>query len=1314
MKLDGTFSPHQLKQAVNTDEVRSSDAKNVQKKNSPPLSGGGSGTMAPQSGHSTSSAGVSAVDEALSLVRDSSERDLIAIRSKGAEGLRPGEEVQGRLKRQQMQDGRLVTQLQTTDGREINLKPQDVSGVRTGGRVTLYADAKGRLNIDAAKTDAVSSFVGQITQKKGVLYAVSTDPKAPFSELKLRDKDRALIGQTALIHVQDGMKSTRSGQVREVIPEHQVWKKAFTELAIRNGVEATMSSEVQKDVERIQTKFDPESIEGYEDLTSKDFFSVDNPYSLDYDQAMAIEPTPGKKDSLDVYYAIADLSYFLQLAGEDSAVTRRAESVQTTTYLPGFDFPVLPREISEGLCSLNEGEKRPAFVIKFSVDAKGNVSNPEFIDGVIQNRKNGSYPEAQAHINGERVSDPAYARGIDNLKTVGERLLGQADKRGMFKSAEGERWATIDKDSGELKTEKRGQLWIEEANAQISISANRMVGEFLAEHNAPGFHRVHNDPEPRKLAKIQEVVRRLGVEWGSHETPQDVMSRIDTQTPMGRAVRRLLLRVMPRAFVSDVPGSHHGVKLNHYAQSTAPMRRTRDAMNHESVRAIRDGKDPSIPGHLELVDNAQAAEIRERTIDREVRSHLSAEMLSKHVGQKLEGQVVDVSMFGVELYFPEIDTSHTIPLKDFKGGPFNLVGGRMSAVSSDKSIRMNRGETVEVRPLSVDSLKNDVKMEVTRSSKTDRVSENQKAFSGSLNEVRGDGFQSPMVGRKVTVKGVVSAVNSIGFFIQTPGTSGAEAGGLLVRRRGADVRPGDLVTVDAKVNERRNRDSPEDRSIVELVRAKVKVTGHDETAIPPPAQMGGSDGLVLPKDRKAAIDMWRSLLGQRVEVGSSTAVSASNQFGDLVVVPDDWTPDSALRTSEGGLVMPDGEWNHQSVGLKFRPHVGKSPDVVVGANLPSATGVVTYRSGSFQLELTDIPEVTNPPPRPRPVTKLVGGPGQVTIAGVNALNMHPGEINRAKMLGERIVKNLQNPDIIALQEIQDNDGPTASDITDASETYQMLIDEIKNAGGPEYAWFDIPPENNKDGGQPGGNIRNGYLYRKDRVQVREDSVERIGEGERAFDRTRKSLAAVFEFEGKELMVVNNHLSSRRGSSPWTTAKDELTVGKAAEREAQAKIVREFIDSEAVEHPDRDVLIIGDMNDGNASPTVDALTEGPFTDLTMKVPDDKRFDYNYRGTLGVLQPVVGNEGLNARTEIEILHDAVFNGIESSDHDPVIVRIQMGEAEKGKAKKGEAKKTDPKTGLKPGGDGQSSVVTRSSSSPKKPTPTLRLNDPALRRG
>ncbi|MEO1337253.1 MAG: Maf family protein, partial [Myxococcota bacterium] len=484
-------------------------------------------------------------------------------------------------------------------------------------------------------------------------------------------------------------------------------------------------------------------------------------------------------------------------------------------------------------------------------------------------------------------------------------------------------------------------------------------------------------------------------------------------------------------------------------QSTAPMRRTRDGQNHEWVRDVRDGRKPDTRHRHDILDRSSAADTRDRKLNREVRTRLAAEALSKHAGQKLKAEIVDLSPWSINLHFPDLGVEFQASAASLGLDRLKLVAQGTAAKAGD--VRFDRGQTIEAKIVDADPHAGEVRFQFEgHIGKAQRAAAKRSGpiATHELAQVRGDGFESPLVGQTIKTRGVVSAVNRIGLFIQPEQSpAGAVTGGLLVRARNISaIKPGDVVEVEGRVHEQRNKNAQYDRTVVELAQGKAKVVGQQEA--PKPVVLGEGKIPEIPADRKEAIEYWRQLLGQKVRVPTGIAVSPSNPFGDLAVVPEGWTPENAVRTPQGGVVMPDGQWNHQVVGMKVRAHAGKAPPVTVGDKIGPAEGVVIYRSGSFQVELTDIPKVTAGPPRDTPITRLRGEPGKVTVAGVNALNMHPGESERAEALAERIVKNMQSPDVIALQEIQDNDGPTKSDVTDADETYAMLIQQIKDAGGP--------------------------------------------------------------------------------------------------------------------------------------------------------------------------------------------------------------------------------------------------------------------------
>ncbi|MFO0724739.1 MAG: RNB domain-containing ribonuclease [Myxococcota bacterium] len=1142
---------------------------------------------------------------------------------------------------------------------KFRLSPADLEGVPEGAVVQLrkFSSEKGqRLELMTKDVETVQSFVGKVEQRGKTLVAVSLDPLAPMRSVPLPGAKASLIGKTVLAHVESPLSEKRFGLVEEVLPSSEAWRTVFLDLAARRGVAATFSPEEKADAAKIAKLFDPEHITGYQDLTDKAFFAVDNPTSKDFDQAMHLEPSASHPGATDVYYAIADVSYFLKLLGPDSALARRAARMQTTTYLPGLDAPVLPRSLSEDLISLVAGQKRPAFVIKYTVGQDGAVIGaPSFIDAVVKNKSNTNYPAVQKYFDAQAAApEPGLAGGLDLLKKVGQALIDDAKKRGMMTHGEGERWATIDEKTGQLKLEHRGSLWVEDANAQISITANHLIGKYLIEHGAPAFHRVHAEPEASRVELAAQAIKALGYTWPAGKSAQDLLGTVDTSTGKGRAARRILLRVLPRAVVSAEPSAHAGLKLAEYVQSTAPMRRERDRRNHEFVRAVRDHHSLSPVGMEGIVLAANRAQDRAAALDRLVRDRLTAQALTPYLHKALSAQLIAAAPHGLSVYLPEADTEAFIPMRQAPAGL--KLGKDGLGIIGPSGQTVGLGEAVDVVVRAADAKQGLIDLDlrlksVAGSSLAHKLGPATKV--SGLSEVRGDGFTSKLVGAEILTEGVVTAVNAIGFYLEAPGAEG----GVLVRTRGAGVVPGDLVRVRGTVREARGQEALYDRSVVEISnRPDVEILGSG-ASLPQAAVIGEGGLLPPPKDRQGATDYWRKLLGKRVIIGAGTAISPSNRFNDLVIVPDGWKIEGHTRTKQGGVIQIEGAENFTKVGIKARENVGGLPSVSVGDRVEGLEGVVTYRSGDFQIELTQAAKVT-PAPKPElSPCSLVGTENQVTMASMNMLNMHPGEGQRAKRLAERIVFDLSSPDIIAVQEIQDNDGPTVSSVVDASQTANLIIEKILAAGGPTYAYADLPPQAGMDGGQAGANIRTGYFYRPDRVSLEQGSLQKIGATSPAFESTRKSLVARFNFKGHSIIAVNNHLTSRRGSAPWTADQEELVVGGAEKRLLQGQEIAAAIAQLRKQNPKSDFLVVGDYNDFPSSGPVTTIAKNGMSNLSLLVPAEDRYDYNYRGTLQSLTSVIGNQSLidEGRIEIEYLHHNSLHPIDDSDHDHVVMRI-----------------------------------------------------------
>ncbi|WP_444684939.1 chitobiase/beta-hexosaminidase C-terminal domain-containing protein [Alkalicoccus luteus] len=568
-------------------------------------------------------------------------------------------------------------------------------------------------------------------------------------------------------------------------------------------------------------------------------------------------------------------------------------------------------------------------------------------------------------------------------------------------------------------------------------------------------------------------------------------------------------------------------------------------------------------------------------------------------------------------------------------------------------------------------------------------------------DIQGASHISPYVDQSVRgVEGIVTHTQNNGFYFQSAESDGDvnTSEGVFVFRSNHGTAVGDLVAVDGTVVEWEENgfDGNDDLTTTQITGSAINVisSGND---VPDPIVIGVDREIpdVLTADPESydiydpatfdaeanALDFYESLEGMLVEIPGQVTVTGPQKYDELTVISEEWGIEN--RTDSGGVYIEetafDAELNTEIMFVNApRGTVAKTGDYFE----ESITGVIGYNFGNFKLEpVNGLPELMDGGNERRDETTIAFDDDQLTVATYNVENYYPGvPREKTERLANSMANELNAPDIITLVEVMDNDGATDSGNTDASESYQRLIDEIRNQGGPQYAWTDVAPVDGMDGGIPGGNIRVGHIYRTDRVQLADDSVADPEEAVQiaedgslshgtgfidpdndAFRSSRKPVISEFIFKGEPVYVIGNHWNSKRGDlAPFGMIQPPVQ-GSREQRLEIANVIGDFVAelNEKAEEPN--VVVLGDFNDFPWSPPVEALVDqGGLYNAIYELPRSEQYTYNYNGSSQSLDSILVSDHLQDGMDVDAMAiNSEFMEVHgrASDHDPIMVQLTI---------------------------------------------------------
>jgi predicted extracellular nuclease len=568
-----------------------------------------------------------------------------------------------------------------------------------------------------------------------------------------------------------------------------------------------------------------------------------------------------------------------------------------------------------------------------------------------------------------------------------------------------------------------------------------------------------------------------------------------------------------------------------------------------------------------------------------------------------------------------------------------------------------------------------------------------------IHEIQGAAHISPLAGQAASdVFGIVTALVSNGFFYEDPSADGdpATSEGLFVFTGSAPPAAiGDAVEVDGFVTEFRPGGAASTNLTQTELTSPVVTVLSSGNALPGPGVIGKGGrvppGEIIDNDSTGdaevsgifdpaedGLDFYESFESMRVQVNKARVVGPTNSFGEIPVVGDSGER-ASIQTTRGGLVIRPDDFNPERIHLDDRFMLGALPLLDVGDRfkLP-VVGILDYSFGNFKLDVSE-PVVTVSGGLARESARAASGE-ELAVATFNVENLDPGD-GPAKFaeLAELIVNNMKAPDIVALEEIQDNNGPVNDGTVDASVTLDLLVGAISAAGGPAYSYRQINPVNGQEGGEPGGNIRVGFIFRTDRGLSFVDrpggnattptgvvagpggaeltlSPGRVDPTNPAFVSSRKPLAGEFRWRGRTVIAIANHFSSKGGDDPLFGRFQPPTRSSEVARHQQAQVVNGFVDSILAVDSRAQVVVLGDFNDFEFSDTLSILQGGVLENLVLTLKKPERYTYVFEGNSQVLDHILASHKLfRGLRAYDVVHVNSEFADQASDHEPQVARF-----------------------------------------------------------
>jgi ribonuclease R len=587
------------------------------------------------------------------------------------------------------------------------LGPWEMSKVFHGDRVMARetgTDRRGRREgaVVEVLERAHTRVVGRLLEEHGVAYVVPEDRRLTHDILVPPEaRMSARGGQVVVAEIieQPDRHVKPVGRVVEVLggyadPGMEV------EIALRkHELPHVFAPAAEAQAKKFPSTVRKSDWKAHEDITHLPLVTIDGETAKDFDDAVYAEK---EGRGYRLWVAIADVSHYVK---HGDALDQEARSRGNSVYFPRRVIPMLPEELSNGLCSLNPNVDRLCLTCEMAIGPRGDIKDYRFYPAVMHSKARLTYTEVAAILaapKGEAArARKALVPHLQDLEELFRKLVGARERRGAIDFESMETRMEFD-DAGKITAIHPVQR--NDAHRLIEecmLAANVCASDFLQSHDHPALYRVHEGPTPEKLQALQEFLREFGLHLSGGDTPHakdyaKLLEKIRGR-PDYPLLQTVLLRSLRQATYSPKNVGHFGLAYEAYTHFTSPIRRYPDLLVHRAIKAVLAGEVYAPGDWAALGQHSSETERRADEATRDVEAWLKAYYMRDRIGERFVGTISGVTGFGVFVALDEVHVEGLVHISELGSDYYHFDAARHLLMGERTGRRFRLGDRIEVK-----------------------------------------------------------------------------------------------------------------------------------------------------------------------------------------------------------------------------------------------------------------------------------------------------------------------------------------------------------------------------------------------------------------------------------------------------------------------------------------------------------------------------------------------------------------------------------------------------------------------------------------